>query len=305
MYLNQVKKFKAHPILYFIPTLGFLGLMFADRLFSGATDTETVIKQLIFQLGLNLTFVVLIATSCIGFLAVLFWVKVVQQQSLTSLTTSRQKVDWKRIFVSFLIWAAFSVAMVLIDYFLHPANYVFQFNAEKFFPFMIIAIIMVPMQTSFEEYLFRGNLMQGLAVATKSRLISLLVPAFIFGLMHIANPEVGKLGYIVMVYYIGTGLFLGIITLMDEGLELALGFHAANNLMTALLVTSDWTVFQTNSILKDIAEPEAGFEIIIPVFIVFPLLLLLFSKMYKWNNWKGKLTGKIVSQTTEIHEIGS
>jgi hypothetical protein len=32
------------------------------------------------------------------------------------------------------------------------------------------------------------------------------------------------------VYYIGTGLFLGI-TLMDEGMELALGFHAANNLV--------------------------------------------------------------------------
>jgi hypothetical protein len=32
------------------------------------------------------------------------------------------------------------------------------------------------------------------------------------------------------VYYIGTGLFLGILTLMDE-MELALGFHAANNLV--------------------------------------------------------------------------
>jgi hypothetical protein len=42
------------------------------------------------------------------------------------------------------------------------------------------------------------------------------------------------------VYYIGTGLF-GILTLMDEGMELALGFHAANNLVGALLVTSDWS----------------------------------------------------------------
>ena len=62
--------------------------------------------------------------------------------------------------------------------------------------------------------------------------------------MHIANPEVGKLGMIIMVYYIGTGFFLGIMTLMDEGLELALGFHAANNLIGALLVTADWTAFK-------------------------------------------------------------
>lgn len=305
MYLNQVKKFKAHPILYFIPTLGFLSLLFVDKIFSKGVDTKTVIDQLTYQFGLNLTFVLLIATSCIGFLLVLFWVKVVQQQSITSLTTSRNKIDWKRIFTSFLIWSVFSVSMILLDYYLSPEDYVFQFNAEKFFPFLIIALIMVPMQTSFEEYLFRGNLMQGLAVVTKSRIISLLIPAFIFGLMHIANPEVGKLGYIVMVYYIGTGLFLGIITLLDEGLELALGFHAANNLMTALLVTSDWTVFQTNSILKDISEPQADLEVILPVFVVFPILLYVFSKIYGWNNWKEKLTGKITTNATEIDTVNS
>ena len=42
---------------------------------------------------------------------------------------------------------------------------------------------------------------------------------------------------------------------MDEGLELALGFHAANNLFTALLVTADWTAFQTHSVLKDMSDP--------------------------------------------------
>jgi len=65
-----------------------------------------------------------------------------------------------------------------------------------------------------------------------------------------------KLGPMIMVYYIGTGLMLGIMTLMDDGLELALGFHAANNLFTALLVTADWTAFQTHSILKDMSDPD-------------------------------------------------
>jgi hypothetical protein len=30
---------------------------------------------------------------------------------------------------------------------------------------------------------------------------------------------------------------------MDEGMELALGFHAANNLVGSLLITSDWSTF--------------------------------------------------------------
>jgi hypothetical protein len=80
---------------------------------------------------------------------------------------------------------------------------------------------------------------------------------------------------------------------MDEGMELALGFHAANNLVGALLVTSDWSAFQTHSIFKDISEPEAGLDVILPVMIIYPILLFIFSKKYQWTDWKEKLTGKI------------
>ena len=108
-------------------------------------------------------------------------------------------------------------------------------------------IFLIPIQTSWEEYVFRGYLMQGFATLFRSRWGALLLTSFVFGSLHLFNPEVEKLGYGVMIYYIGTGLFLGILTLMDEGIELALGFHAANNLTTALLVTSSWTAFQTES----------------------------------------------------------
>jgi membrane protease YdiL (CAAX protease family) len=146
--------------------------------------------------------------------------------------------------------------------------------------------------------------MQGIGFMSKNRWLPLILTSVIFGLMHIANPEVEKIGYIIMVYYIGTGFFLGIMTLMDDGLELALGFHAANNLITALLVTANWTAFQTNSILKDTSEPAAGLDVLVPVFIVFPILLFIFSKVYKWKNWKEKLTGNVVEPDHELEEIG-
>jgi hypothetical protein len=152
------------------------------------------------------------------------------------------------------------------------------------------------MQTSFEEYLFRGHMMQGLGILAKNRWVPLVVTSTLFGLMHIANPEVEKLGHGVLVYYIGTGFFLGILTLMDEGLELALGFHAANNLITALLVTADWTAFQTNSVYKDISEPALGWDALIPVFVIFPLLLWFFSRKYGWKNWKQRLFGKVMTK---------
>jgi membrane protease YdiL (CAAX protease family) len=221
-----------------------------------------------------------------------FWVKYVHEQTIKSLTTSRKKVDWSRIFFSFILWAVITIGMTVIAYYTAPEDFVWNFNWNKFWVLAVIAIALVPLQTSFEEYFFRGYLMQGLATVMKNRWFPLIFTSVIFGLMHGANPEVDKLGPIIMVYYIGTGLFLGIITLMDEGLELALGFHAANNLITALLVTTDWTAFQTDSILRDVSEPSAGFDILIPVLVLFPTLLFIFAKKYKWNNWKERLTGK-------------
>jgi membrane protease YdiL (CAAX protease family) len=158
---------------------------------------------------------------------------------------------------------------------------------------VVLGAVLIPIQTSTEEYVFRGYLMQGFANLARNRWFPLLMTSVIFGSMHVFNPEVEKMGYIIMVYYIGTGLFLGILALMDEGIELSLGFHAANNLIGALLVTSDWSVFQTHSIFKDMSEPSAGFDVILPVVVVYPVLLFIFAKKYGWNNWKEKLTGKI------------
>jgi hypothetical protein len=104
------------------------------------------------------------------------------------------------------------------------------------------------------------------------------------------------MGFGIMIFYIGTGFFLGVLTLMDEGLELALGFHAANNLTAALLVTADWTAFQTNSIYKDVSVPTLGWDILIPVLVIYPILLWVFSKKYGWTNWKDRLTGKVMDK---------
>jgi len=86
---------------------------------------------------------------------------------------------------------------------------------------------------------------------------------------------------------------LGIMTLMDDGLELAIGFHAANNLIASLLLTADWTVFQTESILIDISEPSLGITDWLAPFIIYPILLAIFARKYSWTNWKEKLFSKV------------
>lgn len=244
----------------------------------------------------NLNLFLLLLSYAAGFLAVLFVVKTLHKQSIRSLTTSRTKIDWKRFWFAFLFWGIISSGLVLVDHYTSPENYVFNFELVPFLILAVIAIVLVPLQTSFEEYLFRGYLMQGIGVLCKNRWLPLIITSVAFGLLHIANPEIEKLGYILLVHYIGTGFFLGIITLMDEGLELALGFHAANNLFTALLVTADWTAFQTNSLLKDISEPDIdNSEIFASVLIIYPILIFIFAKVYNWTNWKDKLAGSVTN----------
>ncbi|EDM43970.1 hypothetical protein SCB49_10282 [unidentified eubacterium SCB49] len=253
----------------------------------------------------NLTFFLMLLSFAVGLLSLYFVVKYIHKQPWLTLTTSRKKTDWGRVWFGFSLIAGFTIISTLIDYNASPENYVFQFDLVPFLILAVIGIVMVPLQTSFEEYFFRGYFMQGIGVLSGNRWLPLLITSFLFGIMHIANPEVEKIGYIIMVYYIGTGLFLGIITLMDEGLELALGFHAGNNLVGALLVTADWTVFQTHSIFKDVAEPTVGFMAIVPVFILYPILIFIMAKKYKWTNWNEKLFGKVQRPLPVSEEVNN
>lgn len=239
-----------------------------------------------------LTFLMLLSFA-VGFVGLFGALKALHQQPFKTLTTTRKKTDWKRIFFGFSLIAMFTIVVTVIDYQVNPESYVMNFQPIPFLILLVIAVVMVPIQTSLEEYIFRGYLMQGFGLLAKNRWFPLLMTSLIFGGLHFFNPEVGQMGNVIMVYYIGTGLFLGIITLMDEGMELSLGFHAGNNLIGVLLVTADWTAFQSESILKDVSQPSAGLDVLFPVLIIYPIFLLIMAKKYRWNNWKEKLFGTI------------
>jgi membrane protease YdiL (CAAX protease family) len=250
-------------------------------------------KMLMKMFEPNLTLFLILISFVFALAGVYYVVTKLHNQTFLSVTTSRKKIDTNRILFSFLLWSAFSIISFLYVYLKSPENFIWNFKPIPFLILILIGIALIPIQTSTEEYVFRGYLMQGFAVLAKNKWFPLLMTSLIFGSMHWFNPEVTKMGNIIMIYYIGTGLFLGIITLMDEGIELALGFHAANNLIGALLITSDWSVFKTHSLFIDKSEPSAGFDVILPVVIIYPILLFIFSKKYNWNNWKEKLTGDI------------
>ncbi len=298
MYIEQGYKGDIGLWKYLIIPGCFIGFMIMNyiAIVLSPVSVEDSMEQMIASLGSNLVLIILLVPLAVGLFVVLGWTKLVHSQSITSLTTSRKKIDWKRVFFAFGVWGLITIILTFIGIYLSPEDYLFNFKLMPFLSLALIGIILIPLQTSFEEYLFRGYMMQGLGIAAKNRWVPLVVTSVLFGLMHLGNPEVEKLGYGIMIYYIGTGFFLGIITLMDEGLELALGFHAANNLIGALLLTADWTAFQTDSLYRDVSDPILGWDVLVPVFIVFPILLIIFSKKYGWTNWKEKLTGDVLSK---------
>jgi len=272
--------------------MGIIPLSLVAYLYAGDMETFMLAAKSNFanlEMDANLYLLLMLISFLFGLLSLFLGIKLIHKRKIVTLITSREKVDWKRVFYAFSVWAIVGLFMVAIGYFMAPEDYVWNFKPIPFFILLLISFLFLPIQTSMEELLFRGYLMQGFGTWFKNAFMPLILTSAIFGLLHGLNPEVEKLGWFTMVYYIGTGLVLGIFTLMDEGTELALGFHAANNIVAAVLVTTNWTVFQTDALLVDVSEPSL--EMFVPVFVLYPLILLLFSKKYGWTNWKEKLTG--------------
>lgn len=276
-----------------------IGIAMIYEIFVNKKPTPSSDKDLYTMFDSNWFLFLMLISFLFAFFGLYLVVKKLHNQDFKEIITSRKKIDWKRFFNAFSIWAIISISMILLTYFSGDKDIELQFNLVPFLILSVIAIVLIPIQTSTEELVFRGYLMQGFYNLSKNKWFPLVMTSVIFGGMHWFNPEVAEMGPIIMVYYIGTGLFLGIITLMDEGTELALGFHAANNLISALLITSDYSVLRTNAIFKDLSKPEVNYEIFMPI-VFYIAILFLFAKLYKWTNWKDKLLGNKIEEFKEL-----
>ncbi len=257
-------------------------------------DPESNPMDIIKLLPSNLRFFLLMIPSLITVPGIWLVVVKLHELSFKTIVTTRKKIDYNKIIFSFLLWGTVVTTFFIIGYFITPENYELNFKLKEFLILSVIAILLVPIQTTVEELVFRGYLMQGFGGLFNSRLLALFFTSIIFGLLHLANPEVAALGNLILIQYLGYGFTLGIMTLMDDGLELAIGSHAANNLVIILLATSSWTVVETESIFRDLTDPEmiTPAYLLVPL-IIFPIILYVFARKYSWKDWYGKLVSRI------------
>lgn len=303
MYIEQIRKQTNASWLYVVGVfiLGIVllignlpfGIVLMRKI--GANATQLTMTEQLQVLPPNTTLFLLLLPFALVFGAILIVTKVLHKLSFRELITSRSKVDWQRIGFGFGSVLIASILMLFASYLIDPTSMQWNFKPKAFAVLVVISVLMVPIQTSAEELFFRGYLMQGLGRIFPRRLVPFVLSSTLFGLLHFANPEVDKLGDIILITYLTTGFFLGAISLMDEGIELALGFHAGNNLFLSLFLTSDWTVFQTDSLFLDVSEPNVLMYIIGPL-VIYTLLFLVYAKKYKWKNYTAHL---ISSPTVE------
>jgi len=250
--------------------------------FPSETIPETE-SEIILLLGKNRFLALVLIPFVLVFIALFFIATKVHGRKFIQLITSRKTIDYKRIAFSFCAIVIIQTLLLGIQVYFDP-NIYWQFDLNKFIPLFFISLLLIPIQTTCEELLFRGYIMQGLKLRTKNNLIAILVSGIMFGMVHIGNPEIEIIGYHIIVYYISIGIFLGLISFFDNGMELAIGYHAANNLFAALMITTNWQVFQTDAVFIDNNQPQIGWETIVGILVILPFLFFLFKRKYKWGN---------------------
>ncbi len=244
-----------------------------------------------FGIDPNLGFFLILLSFVIGVIALYIVVKYLHKRPFLSIITPHTSLDWGKLSFGFFVWLAMALIGEGIGMYMDPDNYVYTLEWSTFIPLVIICLLVLPWQTSFEETFMRGYLMQGLALWVKNPFIPWIVTSVFFGLLHGMNPEIGEFGFWkMMIFYIGTGAFLGLITILDESLELALGIHFANNLFGALFVSFDGSALQTPTMFRSL---EMDTEYMLVGWAIVVLIFLGLAQLkYKWKNW-GKLFERI------------
>lgn len=236
------------------------------------------------ELGIskNLALALLLLPFVIGLIVMIPLIKVFNKRKTSEVINGTDKIRWAHFFWGIAIWSIIMAIITLFDYLANPDNFTINFNPGSFITLVVISLILIPIQTSFEEISFRGYLAQGIAGATGSRVWSMMIPSILFGLMHSMNPEVATYGFFsVMPQYIFFGLLFGFIATLDDGIELPMGIHAANNIFLCLFVTNQSSALQTDAILTQTTlDPMKE---LLTLILCGVLATVFFAKKYRWD----------------------
>jgi membrane protease YdiL (CAAX protease family) len=263
-------------VVYMLQAIGNPEVL--DKLAANSSDMSALgIDQ-----NISLTLVLIPFLAGLG----AFWllIKPLNGRSFTETINGTGKIRWNRFFISGIIWLVLSFIYLVVYLKADPSNFSVNNNTFTLVILAIVALVLIPFQAGFEEVLFRGYLMQGFTHLINKRWFPLIMSSLTFGLLHSFNPEVKEFGFLTMMpQYILFGLIFGIITIRDDGIEAALGAHAANNIFLSVTVTNKSAALQTDALyVQENIYPWFEFAALAVVSLIFILILKM---IFKWGNF--------------------
>jgi membrane protease YdiL (CAAX protease family) len=171
-------------------------------------------------LKLNIIFVPLAPATL---MVVALW----HRRPMASLVSGGARVAWGRMALAFAAASALFVALALIgdEDRAHPGTLAALLRA------LPLILIFTPIQSAGEELLFRGYVMQATASLTRSRVAIVAFNGALFAALHAYNPA-AQVNVLALGGYFLSGAGLALVALRDDGLELPIGGHIANNLVS-------------------------------------------------------------------------
>lgn len=189
------------------------------------------------------------------FLGIFLAVKFVHSRRFRSLISADGSFSISRFLTGFGIWAMLMFLLLGVGYLIAPQEYRLTFSPLLWLQLLVVVLLMTPIQIAAEELLCRGYLMQGLGLLTRNRMILVSVPSLLFAIAHFSNPEMQRDAVWMALQYWSLGVFLAMLTLKDNRLELALGIHAAQNMVLLLFANTEDSVLPTPSVFT-LPKPE-------------------------------------------------
>lgn len=206
-------------------------------------------------------------------------IRILHDRYLRTLVTTLDKVNGRRILQGFGVFLGLVVLVSLVEATFKPAAYQFTFDWRQFMVFLPVALLVTPLQAAAEELLFRGYLMQWLGLLNWHPAFPVLVSSLLFMAAHLTNPEVAEDAYLIPLLYFLLGLFLAIITVKSNSLELAIGVHAANNLFSVLLMNYANSALPSPSVFTaDSVDPLASLISFAVVAVAFYWIVFVWRK---------------------------
>jgi len=233
---------------------------------------------------LNTLLVLMLFPFIAGLTAFILLIKPLHSRTIKVIINGTKKIRWDRFLISASIWSGFCVIYFLVYFQFDPQNFSVNNRTISILILAVISILLIPFQAAFEEILFRGYLMQGFAALLGRRWFPLIMTSLLFALMHGLNPEVKEYGFLTMMpQYILFGLIFGIITILDDGIEAAIGAHTANNTFLCIMVTNKSSALQTAALYEQ-HELNPWVELG-ALFIVGLFFILILKMIFKWESF--------------------